>query len=187
VKAFVIVKGQTDVEILKALLPHEIVDSISTVTAGERSNLTSVARTLLVTQHKPVAILVKAESQDETLIQQQRQTTEDLVKAVSGKVPVKVILLVPEIEIVFFQAPRVIERVFGPALPDELVILARDNPKAALSQLFARKMPGPHNLRAVLDRLDDEDIESLRSTPPIRELITFLTETANRPPQKAML
>lgn len=178
--AFVVVEGREDVQILRALLPSELADSAALVPAGGRSSLTSVARTLVVTHHRPVAILMDSDSRDESLVRQQRQTTEDLVKAVSGRAPVKVILFVPEIEAVFFQAPRALRRAFGEELPTDLLVMARENPKAALTNLFARDTRGRNDLSALLEVLDEEDVEALRSVPAIRELVTFLSETANR-------
>jgi hypothetical protein len=181
--AYIVVEGPTDEVILRALLPDEVLDSLVIVPVGSRSSPVSIARTLLVTKHKPVVLLTDSDTRNETRLQEQRQTTEELLKAVSGKIPVKVILCVPEIETVFFHAPQVIERVFGGGMPKELFLLARDRPKEILSELFAREAPGPRDLRSLLDVLDHEDIEALRSAPPIRELIKFLTETATRPPQ----
>ncbi len=175
--AFVVVKGKTNVDILRALLPKSLLDVTSIVGIGSRSSLPSVARTLLVTYYEPVAVLVNTHALNEAIVQEKKQSTEELLKAVSGKVPVKVILLIPEIESVFFEAPGVLERTFGQKLPKELLLLARNNPQEALAQLFSQGN-GPDGLSSLLDSLDERDREALRSTRPIRELMSFISETA---------
>ena len=181
-KAFVTVEGKTDLQILQSILPREILNSISIQEVG-RARI-SYARTLMVTQRKPLAFLVNSKTRDEGLIHEKLKTSEELLKMVSGKIPVKVITFVPGIESVFFQAPGVIERHFGGSPEKLLLLLALENPKEALEQLFTRKSSSPHDLDSLLNALTDEDISVLHMTPPIRELISFLMEITSSRHQK---
>jgi hypothetical protein len=174
-KAYVVVRGTTDVAILRAVLPPDLLDEVDTTPAGERSNLASVARTLLVTRRKPVAVLVNSDSTEEGIVQERFQLTQELVKAAAAGLPVRVILLVPHIEVIFFQAKGVLTRIYGDPLPQEVCLLARYSPREALERLFAQAS-GPDSLHALLDCLDDRAIAAIQATPPLRELIAFLRD-----------
>ena len=100
--AFLVVKDIADVKLVTSLLPPEIQRQITVVAAGDRSNLTSVARTLLVTKRKPLAVLVNAGPVDGNSALGLRRETEELLRAVSGGVPFKVFMMMPEIEAMLF-------------------------------------------------------------------------------------
>jgi hypothetical protein len=171
-KAYVVVEGMTDVAVVRAVLPTDLLAEVALMPASDRSNITSIARSLLVTRRKPVAVLVDTDSVDERLIQDRMQSTQELLKPVAVGIPTKVILLVPSIESVLF-APGALTRVYENPLPEEVRFLARSSPKEVLEHLFARPT-GPKSIKALLDTLGDEEMAAIRATPPIRELITFL-------------
>jgi hypothetical protein len=178
---YIIVEGHTDQTIIRPLLPPDLVDSSEIVVA--RGTPVSVARTLLVTKLKPVALLLDTDTRNEMLIAERRQNATDVIKLVSAKIPVKVVLFVPMIESIFFAAPKLLEKIYGTAVTKELMLIAQDHPKKALSQLF-QSSSGPQKLEELLACLDDEDREALRGTQPLRELIEFLVEVKNRSLQK---
>jgi hypothetical protein len=185
-KAYVVVEGNTEVLILRAVLPPQLVNEVALVAAGGRSNLTSTARTLLVTRRKPMAVLVDTDSTDESVIRERWQSTHELLREVSGGVRFKVILLVPSVEIVFFQAPGGLKKEFGHEPSSETLLLARTNPKEALEQLLKGRK-GPGTLSELLDALGDQEVEALRSTGPMRELIQFLTEVVGELPGQSLV
>ncbi len=180
-KAYVVVEGMTDAAILRALLPVDLMQHVALTPAGGRSNITSIARTLLVSRRKPVAILVDTDSVDERIIQDRLRSTQELLKAVAGGIPTRVILLIPSIESIFF-AGGVLPKFYGDPLPEEVRVLARSSPKEALERLFARP-GGPKNLQALRDNFGDDELAAIRATLPIRELIAFL-EGIGKPQMK---
>src|SRR5271163_1596734 len=94
----------------------------------------------------------------------------------SGGVPHKIILFEPAVEVLFFKVPGLIKKIFHSPISEELELLGESNPRAALSLLYKRK-GCPKNLEELLDKLEfSTDIEALRSTPPVKDLIEFLSE-----------
>jgi hypothetical protein len=174
-KAYVVVRGDNAAAILRAALARDLLAETEIVAEGPQSTLVSVARTLVVARRKPVALLVDTKTVDEPSIQEKRQTTEELMRWVAAGVPTKVILLVPQLEAVFFQAEGLLPRVFGGPLSGEVRILGRFSPGEALDRLFAQP-GGPKNMEELLASLDEEGREALRATPPLRELIAFLQD-----------
>ncbi len=175
--AYVVVEGALEVDLLKRLLPKELLAVVPLVPSGGPHSLISLARSLLITRQKPVAVLVDTDSVEEAAVRERRRSAEDLMEMVSPGVPFKVILLIPTTEILFFQAPDLFRKVFPGEGSAERLLLARDNPKEALSQLSARA-GGPRRVKALVKALGDRDLEALRSAGPIRELIAFLEEVA---------
>jgi hypothetical protein len=63
-----------------------------------------------------------------------------------------------------------------------LALLARSDPQEALAQLLGSQ-DREQNIHHVLDRLDEQDVEALRLTGPLHDLIAFLTEVVGAQPQ----
>ncbi|MGH7134322.1 MAG: hypothetical protein ACREHD_01195, partial [Pirellulales bacterium] len=60
-KVYLVVEGSSDAAFLGRLLPAEIQPEITVVTAGGRSNITSKARSLMVTKRRPIALVADTE------------------------------------------------------------------------------------------------------------------------------
>jgi hypothetical protein len=172
-KAYVVVEGLTDVKLITSLLPQEIQQQTTLVPAGGRTNLTSVARTLLVTKRKPLAVLVDADTVDETSVLELRRETEELLRAVSGGVPFKVFMMVPEIEALLFRVPAAVERITGLQLSADNMALSRYNPHQVILQLGQNKSV---IIEQIVNGLTAEELNRIRETSPIKELIEFLSE-----------
>src|SRR5215472_10643824 len=95
---WIVVEGEADLAVVKALLPNEIRTVSELIPVGGRSNISSVARTLLVKHKEPVAIVRDSDSLDPSIIWEKYSTTEQLMRAVSGGTPFKVILCIPNLE-----------------------------------------------------------------------------------------
>ena len=82
--------------------------------------------------------------------------------------------MVPEIEVLFFLAPHVLERLTGQKLSPEIVTVARTNPKQALKQLFNDKAAS--SIAQLAGEMTEDELDAIRETAPAKELIGFLTE-----------
>ena len=172
-KAYVVVEGLSDAKLITSLIPQQIQQQTTVVPAGGRNNLTSAARTLLVTRRKPLAVLVDADTVDESSVLDLRRETEEWIRAVSGGVPFKVFMMVPEIEALLFRVPVAIERITGQPLSADNMALSRYKPHQVIQQL------GPDKsviIEQVVNGLTDEEVNVIRETSPIKELIEFLSE-----------
>src|SRR5262249_40554258 len=152
-----------DIAILKAVIPDESLEDVFLASAGGRSYIASIARTVLATRQKPVAVVIDTDAVAQRLISEQVRTMQDLLHDVAAGVPTKVVPMIPEIETIFFQAPGLLPRIFGAPLSEEIRLLARFSPKEALGRLFQHSS-GPKTIGELLNALDDDGIDSLRST-----------------------
>ncbi len=130
-------------------------------------------RSFLVRRRTPLAVLMDADSLDRTVIEDRRESTEEFIQAAAGSIPVKVVMVVPEIEAWFFTVPEAIERVLGGRPPDDLLALGSRDPKGILQQLSRRSKSGWDTVGAIR-ALDDQEIERIRARPDVTELSQFI-------------
>ena len=129
--------------------------------------------TLIASRQTPVAIVVDAKSTDPEMIRYRRQDIEEVVLIVSPGIPVKVIVAVPELEAIFFHDPHVLRRLFDRRVTDELLSLARTNPRRVLDELIARSDSIQQPID-ILVALTEEELETLRQADVVLELADFL-------------
>lgn len=118
-RVYILVEDETGAEFLRRLLPPEVVRDAEIVPTGSSSEIPSLARSLLVRRRRPVAVLMDADSLSERVIQERKDSTEDLIQSAAASIPVKVIVVVPEIEAWFFVVPEAINRIFGQEMPQD--------------------------------------------------------------------
>ena len=135
-KVYLLVEGNSDQALFQRLLPPEIQPEITIVAAGGRSNITSIARSLMVTRRRPLALVADADTAEKDAIEQRFQILDELVRSVNAGIPYKIILAVPEIESWFFEVPELLERLSGKKLSPEQQELGELRPKEVLRQIF---------------------------------------------------
>ncbi len=177
-KVYLVVEGPSDQALFQRLLPSEIRSETTIVTAGGRSNITSLARSLMVAKQRPLAMVADADAIEKDAVEQRLEVLEELVHPVTAGVPYKVILAVPEIESWFFAVPEVLERLSGNKLSPEQRELGLLRPKEVLRQLF--QVQGPLPFDRLASGLTESEVKTLQETQPRKELIEFLTEQVNR-------
>jgi predicted ATP-dependent endonuclease of OLD family len=172
-QVYIFVEGPTDAEFLRRVLPPELLKDAEIVPAGGSSGIPSLARTVLVRRKKPVVVVMDADSIDPDLIEERRESTEDLIRAADASVPLKVVTVVPEIEAWLFAAPEVIVRALGVSVSNELVQLGRRDPRGVLEQLAEKNQRKWDSMQAI-GLLDAQDIDKIRALPEVSELSAFL-------------
>ncbi len=166
-KLTVICEGQSDTRLIRKLLSHELTGDMKFYASQGRVSLVSLARNVMVHEGGPILLAMDAESTNPHVIRElEAMATVALSGAGSGGTFLatrglfKVFMFIPELEVVFFEAPAALERIIGKALSKEIVDEGLMAPTATLV-----KLTGDSKLLAVdlLSRkLDEEAIEILR-------------------------
>lgn len=177
-KVYLLVEGNSDAAFLRRLLPAAIQPETTIVIVGGRSNISSKARSLLVTKRRPVALVADADVTDKDAVEQRSKTLEELVRSATVGVPYKIIFAVPEIESWFFAIPEALERLSGKVLSPEQRELAEVRPKEILTKLF--KDQGSSFVEQLASKLTEPEVQTLRETQPRKDLIDFITEQVNK-------
>jgi hypothetical protein len=142
-KVYLLVEGDADLAFYRRLLPSEIQAETTIVTAGGRSNITSKARSLMVTKRRPLALVTDADAFEPDAVEQRLETLEELLRSATAGVPYKVILAVPETESWFFVVPEVLERLSGKPLTPEQRELGHCDRKRSCGSFSRTRGPCP--------------------------------------------
>jgi hypothetical protein len=171
--AYLVCEGARDVQLLRRILPGELLSNVEIIPAGGLSAIKSLARSLIVRRQAPVVIVMDADVITPEQVEERLKDTEEIVESVAVNTPVKVILAVPSIETIFFQDVSLLSRLLGYAPSQDMLSLAIYQPWQALRELISqsKKYQGQSQL---IEQLTDEDLEILRKTSVIQEIIQFL-------------
>ena len=176
-KPTIIVEGREDVAILRALLSPELVNACHLLATAGRSTIVSVARTHLIKNRAPTAVLLDTDTLDPTIIAETIQTTRHLMGTVAGDTPFDIIYCIPHVEVIFFEDTGLLKRVFPQFDGVFIREFAKTQPKDQLALLF-QKGGGPKTLSAFLDQLTSDDVEKLRAASPIRHAMAFIANNS---------
>lgn len=175
-KAYVVVEGVWEANLIRLLLAAENHSMATVVEVGPRSTLVSIARSLLITRRAPTAVVMDAHSLDKESIREMKQSTMELLGAVSGPIPIKVIAVEPTIASLLISVPGLRDRLPSEEIAAEFARKIQSDPNRALSSLIDLQK----ELRDIdiADVLTSADLAELRQTPPMVELNAFLSEAA---------
>jgi hypothetical protein len=174
-KVYVVTEGDTDSDLLKSILPADVVAKVEFVVAGGRSHANSLARSILVGKRKPVALLVDSDTLNREAIQEQQLILEESLRDVAADDSFKVVLAAPELESLLFESPEVAHAVTGRDLSHVELEFARSSPKAYLTS--SRKQSASLNQR--LGKLSSKTKRHLQETSLLAEISEFVRSHAN--------
>ncbi len=172
-RAYIFAEGPTDAELLRRIVPQDILQDSEIVMAGGSSGIPSLARSILVRRKTPVAVLMDSDSVNPELIEERQRSMEEFIRAADASVPVKVVSAIPEIEAWFMVSPELIERLVGQPVSIDELTHGRAEPKAFLERL-AKGNKRTWNAHQAIAELDTRDIERIRAIPQVAELNQFL-------------
>lgn len=169
IQAYVVTEQDAHGDILRRLLPEDMVTTLAFVTHSYPAM--SGVGTMLAVRRRPVALVADAHTTNELVMLEQLDLINYYLRRASRGYPFKVLMPMPELEVVFFQDRAVLERLIGERLTDREWRIARCSPRALLADVLGE----PPITAARLNRLRDADIAILQQHPIIRELTVFLT------------
>jgi hypothetical protein len=151
---------------IRGLLGKELAGKLRFFATSGRTSLATVGRNILVHEGGPVLIVMDSDTRNQQLVEQRRAMA---FLATSGVLPpnhpqlsdwVKVFAFVPEIEVIFFEAPQSLEIILGKQLPEEKVQVGLLDPKATLVKLLGE---GKVDYQALVTTLSPEAASILAS------------------------
>jgi|SRR5882724_1149713 len=174
-KLTIISEGESDTRLIRKLIAHELTSDMKFYASQGRLSLLSLARNLIVHEGGPVLLVMDADSTNPHVRRELEAMTIAAISGAGGDGTLlpnqrlfNVFMFVPEIEVVFFEAPRVLERIMNKPVDTDTVELGLTEPKKVLV-----KLTGDSKALAVdlLSRkIDEEGIEILRAGKQARAL-----------------
>jgi hypothetical protein len=139
---YVVVEGPMDAHLIRAILGKDLTEKLRFFAAGGGVSLATLARNILVHEGGPVLLVMDSNTRNQHLVDEQKSMA---FIATSGVAPptlprlnewVKVFAFVPEIEVMFFEAPQSLEVILGKKVPEEKIQEGLLAPKATLVKLL---------------------------------------------------
>src|SRR5689334_18673101 len=120
INAYVIAETEYQLDILKKLLPSELRDSTVFAEGTNRYGAYSMAGTLLATRHRPVALFLDANTEDERTVQEQEDFLRELLQRSATQLESRyqIFIAVPTLEVVFFRDKALLEQLTDYKLSD---------------------------------------------------------------------
>lgn len=161
-------------DILKILLSDfHTGDQIIVASGGDRSSAESLARTYLL-DGRAVALVLDADTRNPDRIAEQHLVLSESLREVSATGRFKVLLAVPELEEIFFEAPGNTALIFHKPLPDEQWLRSRYEPRKVLAELICGTPAAQADATTIQKALSPDSIARLRNSSLIFQLRDFL-------------
>jgi hypothetical protein len=179
----IVTRGALEAFVLDKLLrPHlgEAVRVRFTGDGGGEAGPISSARSDLVDGLR-VALVLNTGTLDFRKIRSRMARLEYMLGMAAWRDRWKIVLMRPEVEILFFQNAEVLRQLTGRTATPEEMERAQAHPKEVLAEMLGA--PPNELLPALQQRLDAVDLRPLASQPQIRALLDFHA----RPPPEAWL
>ncbi|NET58302.1 MAG: hypothetical protein F6K47_19740 [Symploca sp. SIO2E6] len=173
---YLVTEGKSDVDILQKLLPERYLRNTQLVVGGSKYSAQSLAGTILAVKSLPVALVIDADTEDESAIQEKSELVHQLLYQASPGIPFKVFTAVPELEAVFCYQQSVLDMIMETSTDELTWQVAKQHPKAFLSKNLGQESVF---IEKILSNLDDQMIQVLQQYPLIQELTEFLDSVAS--------
>ncbi len=167
--AYIVVEDMTDREMIANVLHPELLENVGFGIGEGKSSALSTARTFLKTRGIPTAIVIDSDSVDSTQIEETKETYDMLLRQASDGTPYKLLINVPEMEVVFFKDKAIFFDIFHRTIDDRDMIKGQYEPKHVICSLFqvAKSTQNIKNWQAM---------RKLGQYHPFDELAEFLKE-----------
>lgn len=144
------------------------------------SAIYSSARTVLVKQRGPVAVVLDAHGTEEVMIDRRRQEAEEVIGLVAPRDSFRVFMVIPEMEVLLFRHSRGLRRLYGEKVTDHLIELASYNARQALAKLMEPGEDYESFRWSILTSLTPEEQADLANDELIRDLSEFIESASTK-------
>ena len=171
-KAYIVVEGPSDAEILRALLDKTLLEDVKFINGEGKYGAETMARSLLLDRHIPVLLVIDADTSNSEAIRSYQQDLEFLTRSAAMGAPYKILQAVPTIEVVFLQDRTLFEQLIERRFSDLEWQLGQKHPKELLNQ---SPEGATRFIQSTLSKLTDSMRHTFRQHPLIQEITAFLT------------
>lgn len=177
---FVVAEEPTDVQLLQRLLPSAADPDLRVLDGGISTSATSVASSVRAMRGVPVILVLNARTVDEESMLERGTTVRSLLQYGGPPVRSELVFAVPELEVVLFHDPAVLERLLGLKVSQEDRIEARFIPRKVLGRLLEQSGRFASELE-LIEALDNDAAERLAQHPLIQQLEALIADVRAQP------
>jgi hypothetical protein len=165
-------------ERLLTLLLSDLADAceVRVIEGGSRDGARPLARQIMILQRHAVVYAIDADTVDRDCASEQQRTLEWYFGLPANEQFARVVQFVPTIEAIFFERPRILERLLGRKLEPAVRVAGEIAPRAVLDRILPEV--GGENLMRRIDELTGDELRELRSHPTIATIREFVEANA---------
>jgi len=168
---YFVVQGVFDRILLEKMLPPEFVSKTKFIVGEDHNAAISKARSILVASNRPVYILLNSDTTDPYVADEKKDYANQMLRQVSASDRFKVLLSIPETEILLFHDKSVFESLFSVEVDEQQWNHAKHEPRRTLSELLDNS--DMNYIRGILNnRLTDDMLGKLRKSEIIQNIIS---------------
>ncbi|MFG6099804.1 hypothetical protein SPB21_31465 [Leptothoe sp. ISB3NOV94-8A] len=171
-KAYIVVEGPSDAEILRALLDETLLEDVKFINGEGKYGAETMARSLLLDRYLPVLLVIDADTSNSDAIHSYQQDLEFLTRSAAVGTPYKILQAIPTIEAVFLQDRPLFEQLIGRQFTDLEWQLGQKQPRELLNQ---HPEGAIQFIQTTLSQLTEQTRQTLRQHSLIQDITTFLT------------
>lgn len=165
-----VVEGPSDVTFMKAICLEIGLKNVRYFSGDGKISLVTLARNILVHEGGPVLVAMDADTCDEEQAEQARSLTRFIIQQLAPPRDFDVHVFIPELEISFFEAPGLLEKLLGKRIPAETMREGVAQPKATLKRLVPSNGK-QFSMEHLLGMMDEKARASLLRAPQIDLLV----------------
>ncbi len=171
IEQYFVVEGESDKILLEKMLPPEFVSKTKFIVSEGYNTAISKARSILVSSEIPVYILVDAETTDPNRIDEKKDYINQMLSQVSVSNRFKILMSVPETEILLFYDKAIFETLFSVKMDDKQWEHAKYEPRKTLMEL-TEKFDPDHMDQILNHKLTADMAKKLRENEIIQHIIS---------------
>lgn len=171
IEQYFVVEGISDKILLEKMLPPEFVSKTKFIVSEGYNTAISKARSILVTSEIPVYILVDSDTTDLNTIDEKKDYINQMLSQVSVSDRFKVLMSIPETEILLFYDKSIFESLFSVKVDDKQWEHAKHEPKRTLMGLI-KNFDSKYMYQILNNKLTDDMAKKLRENEIIQNIIS---------------
>ncbi|MFP2905689.1 hypothetical protein ACLESD_11660 [Pyxidicoccus sp. 3LFB2] len=186
-KTHIVTEGKLEAALLERLVQcHPVLrhNVIKVRPTGGRSPAHSGARTILILRREPVAMINSPETVSQRLLGEQRAFLEWRLGEAGALEDWVVVLVPPDVAVLLFRDDAILNAVLPAPLSVEDRIRGRYEPRAVLTETFARAGEGPFP-DALIQRIVHTDLTPLWRLEVLQPLEAFLLRVSQPQPTES--
>lgn len=171
IEQYFVVEGLSDKVLLEKMLPPEFISKTKFIVSNGYNTAISKARSILVTSEMPVYILVDSDTTDPHLIDEKKDYINQMLAQVSVSDRFRVLMSIPETEILLFYDKPVFESLFSVRVDEKQWEHGKYEPERTLTELI-KDYNSDYISEILNNRLTDDMAEKLRKNEIIQRIIS---------------
>lgn len=174
IKAYVIAESKLEIIIIKKFLPDKLIEGTNFIAPG-KYDARPLATTILGADRIPVALIVNTRADDKDIVAEKFNDINFLMRGASPGIPYKVVMAVPEIEVVLLQNRDLIEKIIGQNFTDLEWEYALSHPNRFLSRFLGDRS---QYIQTIFENINATELSQFQQHPIIIEITNFLSSVS---------